>query len=600
VWLSRFQQWLTKTGSALKGIAYMPEGTGSDPATFALFGDLAWSSSAINQTTWFQNYAASRYGGADTNATAAWDQLRQGPYSMSSGSWDEPQDGLFTARPSLTASTTASWSPSSMRYNAATVQTALADLLKVAPALQSTDAYKFDLVNTARQALANRSRVLLPLIDNAYTAKNLTTFRSLVSEWNTDEADLDKLLATDPRFLVGTWLAPVPAWGASTTEKTQLQYDARSILTTWGDTRAEAESNGLRDYAAREWSGMVSDLYAKRWASYFSALDTALATNTTPASVDFFAMDDAWARATTTYPTTTTGDPVTVATTISTGLPAIVQPPVGPITGIGGKCVDITGGNSADGTALQLYSCNGTAAQTWTVAGNGTLQADGKCMDVRNGAVTAGTVVQIYGCNGTPAQSWVYRSDKTLMNTKSSLCLAASGNASSDGTALIISTCSASTAGEIWNVPQSTTPRISGLTVASFDSQETVGENGAAANAVDGNPATIWHTQWSSNTAPMPHQITLNLNNTYSVSCVYYLPRQDSSPNGTIANYEVYLSSDGTTWGAAVKTGTWVNTKAEESACFTPAGAHYVRLRATSEVNGNPWTSAAEINVAGS
>ena len=40
---------------------------------------------------------------------------------------------------------------------------------------------------------------------------------------------------------------------------------------------------------------------------------------------------------------------------------------VGPITGIGGKCVDISGGNSGAGTAVQLYTCNGTAAQQWTL-----------------------------------------------------------------------------------------------------------------------------------------------------------------------------------------------------------------------------------------
>lgn len=254
MWVSRFYQWLTKTGSMERGIAYMPEGTGTDPAAFALFTDLAWSS-GINQSAWFQNYSTARYGGADANAAAAWDQLRQGPYSMASGTWSEPQDSLFTARPSLTANTTGSWSPTSMRYSASTVQNALNDLLKVSTTLRTSDSYKFDLVNTARQALDNRSRVLLPQIASAYNAKNLTTFRSLVTEWNNDEASLDQLAATDTRFLTGTWLGNVSPWGASTAEQNQLQYDDRSIITTWGN-RSEADTNGPRDYAAREYSGI--------------------------------------------------------------------------------------------------------------------------------------------------------------------------------------------------------------------------------------------------------------------------------------------------------------------------------------------------------
>jgi endo-alpha-N-acetylgalactosaminidase len=134
------------------------------------------------------------------------------------------------------------------------------------------------------------------------------------------------------------------------------------------------------------------------------------------------------------------------------------------------------------------------------------------------------------------------------------------------------------------------------MSVAYADSQETVGENAPATNVLDGNPGTFWHTQWTNPVAQMPHEIQLNLGATHPVTCLYYLPRQDA-PNGRIANYEVYTSMDGTNWGTPVATGSWTNTSLEEQACFTPVTAHYIRLRALSEVNGHPWTTAAEINV---
>ncbi|GIG61640.1 hypothetical protein Lfu02_60120 [Longispora fulva] len=140
--------------------------------------------------------------------------------------------------------------------------------------------------------------------------------------------------------------------------------------------------------------------------------------------------------------------------------------------------------------------------------------------------------------------------------------------------------------------------RIPGLTVRSADSQETANENGAAANVVDGDPATIWHTAWSAGNPPPPHEIQLDLHATYQVTSLYYLPRQ-SGGNGTIARYEVYVSTDGVTWGTPVATGTWTNTTTEEAATFAPRAGRYVKLRALSEVNNNPWTSAAEIAVAG-
>lgn len=320
VWASRFHAWLAKPDSALRGIAYLPEATGGNPVAFDLFTELAWRPGPIDHSAWFAAYASRRYGGADPHATAAWEQLRLGPYSTPSGGWSEPHDSLFTARPSLTAVRAARWSPTVMRYDAARVESALAELLQVAPELRTTDAYRYDLVDVARQALTNRSRVLLPRIRTAYEAKDLAVFRALVSEWNADEELLGRLVGSDRRFLLGPWLAAARSWGADAAERDRLEYDARSILTTWGD-RVPSEG-GLHDYANREWSGLVQDLYAPRWRTYFAGLDRALVNGTAPAAVDWFAVDDAWARGRTTYPTGPVGDPVALAGEVLTALRA--------------------------------------------------------------------------------------------------------------------------------------------------------------------------------------------------------------------------------------------------------------------------------------
>jgi chitinase len=116
-------------------------------------------------------------------------------------------------------------------------------------------------------------------------------------------------------------------------------------------------------------------------------------------------------------------------------------PPSGgsPIHGYGGKCVDVAGANSANGTAIQLYTCNGTNAQSWTHSGS-TFQALGKCMDVSAAGTANGTKVQLYDCNGTGAQSWSV-SGTQLVNTNSGKCLDATGVSSADGTRLQIWTC---------------------------------------------------------------------------------------------------------------------------------------------------------------
>ncbi|MFC8294581.1 alpha-N-acetylglucosaminidase [Streptomyces sp. NPDC057250] len=317
-WGGRFHSWRTAPGSALRGIAYLPEATGGNPAGFDLFTELAWEPGPVDQRAWFADYAARRYGGADPHAAAAWEELRRGPYGMAPGTWSEPQDSLFTARPSLTATGSARWSPAFSRYDATTVERALAELLRVAPALRTTDAYRHDLVDVARQALTNRGRVLLPGIRAAYDAKDLERFRTLVREWNSRMELLGRLVGSDRRFLLGPWLESARSWGADPAERDRLEYDARSILTTWGG-RGPSEA-GLRDYANREWDGLVRDLYAPRWAAYFASLDTALATGRAPVAVDWFAKDDAWARDHRSYPTAPTGDFLALAEEVRTVL----------------------------------------------------------------------------------------------------------------------------------------------------------------------------------------------------------------------------------------------------------------------------------------
>ncbi|GIG58234.1 phospholipase C, phosphocholine-specific [Longispora fulva] len=134
--------------------------------------------------------------------------------------------------------------------------------------------------------------------------------------------------------------------------------------------------------------------------------------------------------------------------------------------------------------------------------------------------------------------------------------------------------------------------RLAG-TVRYVDSEETVAANNAAVNAVDGSTTTIWHTAWSGGT--LPHEIQLDLGASRTVTGVSYLPRQ-SGVNGRIGAYEMYLSSDGNTWGSPVATGVFADDATEKVVRCWPTAARYVRLRALTEAGGRgAWTSAAEI-----
>jgi chitinase len=145
------------------------------------------------------------------------------------------------------------------------------------------------------------------------------------------------------------------------------------------------------------------------------------------------------------YETAMGGGPTTPPTTPPSGR-------TGRITGIAGKCVDIAAASSANGTAVQLYDCNGTNAQNWTVGTDGTIRGLGKCLDVAAAGTANGTLVQIYDCNGTGAQQWQAQSNGTLRNPAGNRCLDASNNSSANGTRLQIWDCFAG-ANQRWTLP---------------------------------------------------------------------------------------------------------------------------------------------------
>jgi len=126
-------------------------------------------------------------------------------------------------------------------------------------------------------------------------------------------------------------------------------------------------------------------------------------------------------------------------------------PGSGPITGYQGMCLDVRAAGTADGTAVQVYACNGTNAQQWTQTSGNQLQALGKCLDVSGAGTADGTKVQLWTCNGTVAQVWQHQSNGEYVNPNSGKCLDDTGWGGS-GTQVQIWTC-ADSANQQWSLP---------------------------------------------------------------------------------------------------------------------------------------------------
>jgi beta-glucosidase len=137
--------------------------------------------------------------------------------------------------------------------------------------------------------------------------------------------------------------------------------------------------------------------------------------------------------------------------TVSPGSGTSTGGTTGPITGYEGLCLDDRSASTADFNPVQVYTCNGTGAQQWTVESNDTLQVLGGCLDVDGAGTANGTTVDYYPCNGTAAQDWVPQSNGELVNPNSGKCLDDTGYGGS-GTQVQIWTCD-DTSNQQWTLP---------------------------------------------------------------------------------------------------------------------------------------------------
>jgi hypothetical protein len=202
---------------------------------------------------------------------------------------------------------------------------------------------------------------------------------------------------------------------------------------------------------------------------YFTVTESQVGTSTWQAAFDHnlsvildLAMGGAYpngvCNCTTPTGSTTSGGTMSVAyvaaySTSSSGGGTPPPPPgSGPITGYEGLCVDVRGANTADFTPVQVYTCNGTNAQQWTVVEAGsTLHALGKCMDINGGGTADGTTVDLYDCNNTAAQVFIPESNGSLYNPQSNKCLDDTSYGGS-GTQLQIWDCTGNS-NQKWNLP---------------------------------------------------------------------------------------------------------------------------------------------------
>lgn len=281
----------------MAGIGLTMEGIDNNPVIYELITELPWHH-ITDPLQWVTHYATARYGAPNPHAAEAWRILASSVYDSPADSIQQGTcESLFCARPSEYPRNASTWANAKRYYRHSDVRHAARLMLNAADSLASSPNFRYDLVDIIRQTVADRGRETIDSLHHASVCGDSTAYRRHAERFMALINAQNLLLDTHPEFRLSNKIAQARACGNTPAEKDRHEWNLRTQISVWGPREA-ADKGGLHDYAHREWSGMLSTLYAPRWQRWF---DYKLANWNSPLASrpDFFTMEEQWAAITT-------------------------------------------------------------------------------------------------------------------------------------------------------------------------------------------------------------------------------------------------------------------------------------------------------------
>ena len=296
----------------LKGIGLTMEGSENNPVMFELMCELPWRPEKFTKEEWLKDYLFARYGVRDEKITQAWSILADGIYNCPFGNNQQgPHESIFCGRPGLNNFQASSWSKMQNYYDPTSTEAAARLMLEVADKYKGNNNFEYDLVDIVRQSLSDRGRIVYNQTIADFKSFDKKNFTAHSQEFLNILLAQDRLLGTRSEFRVGRWIEQARNLGTTPEEKNLYEWNARVQITTWGN-RVCANDGGLRDYAHKEWNGLLKDFYYKRWAAYWQTLQDVL-DGKPMVELDYYAMEEPWTLAHNPYASQPEGDCVSVA-----------------------------------------------------------------------------------------------------------------------------------------------------------------------------------------------------------------------------------------------------------------------------------------------
>lgn len=298
--------------TTMRGVGLTMEGIENNAVMYELTCELPWRTERFEKDDWLAGYVKARYGKTSENVAAAWTLLSNTIYNCPDASTQQgTHESILCARPSLHAYQVSSWSEMSDYYQPMDVIRAAGMMVAAADSFRGNNNFEYDLVDIVRQAVAEKGRLVYPVVVSAFKAGDRALFEQAADRFLELILLQDRLLATRPEFKVGRWIKAARDLGHTPAEKDQYEWNARVQITTWGN-RTAADQGGLRDYAHKEWNGLLRDFYYMRWKTFFDELKQQLE-RAAPKQIDFYALEEPWTLQHNSYSAEAEGDAIDVA-----------------------------------------------------------------------------------------------------------------------------------------------------------------------------------------------------------------------------------------------------------------------------------------------
>ena len=258
---------LRQNGANVVGSGMFMEGIEQNPVVYDLQFEMLTTSTAIDLDKWLDNYILRRYGRYDKTLREAWNILLETCY-RSDGYGENEVGSAVASRPQMIPKKAGPCCKNKLYYDADKFENAVKLFLSVSDSFAESDGYQYDLCDLTRQAMSNRFYNEQLKFAVAYKNKDIRTVEAIANNQLELLLDMDELLSHRSEFCFSRWINDAHNLATDENEKRYFDINARTLLTSWGDINGN--TSALYDYAWREWSGLISDYYYKRWQMFYT------------------------------------------------------------------------------------------------------------------------------------------------------------------------------------------------------------------------------------------------------------------------------------------------------------------------------------------